>query len=138
MQTTPEKLVKLLKGDILFIEGDMSLSYSAEEFEKWLIENKIKYNCLFNIEDLSLDYIEQMIYWYDVIVYQTQWATDRSHEIRNLIAKCTRKKLIIECIIGSEASYYVRPKGVIHTMYSLYSWENQPPDEWELHKVKNR
>ena len=50
MKTSQENILSVLKDkSILFIENDMGLYNGLDKVEELLIENKIKYNCLFDV-----------------------------------------------------------------------------------------
>mgnify|MGYP000309568923 CR=1 FL=1 len=107
---------------VLFLENGDELDYSAEFFENWLIENKIQYNCLFDIKSLPMAYIINQINEFDVIIFQTTWTYERSFEIKQLLTEdslITRKKIVIESMMSFDPSWYEIPHGVKHDMYFL-------------------
>lgn len=130
-----KSLLKLFDGQrILFLENDNGLYNSVGNFETWLVENKIRYNALFDVSNLSMDYIKGQIEWANIIVFETTWTYEVARNIENFLTAYKDKKIIMECYIH-EPSWWRKPKGVIHDMYVLQSSGNDM-DDWNLDKLR--
>lgn len=139
MKTINDKLLKEF-GDkkLLFLENDYRLYHSVGNFYKWVIENKIKHNALFCVEKLPLDYVMDQIDWWDVIVFETQWVGETAYILKEKIALLKEPKIILECYCY-EPSWYSKPKGVVHTVFTLEcSEDNNSMEDWELTKLKSK
>lgn len=130
-----KSMLKLFSGkDILFLENDNRLHGPVGNLEIWLIENKIKYNSLFNVSDLSMEYIKGQIAYADIIAFETTWTYEVSKNIEKFLTLSKDKKIIVECYI-CDPSWYYKPKGVVHDMYVLDSYGDEM-DNWELKKLR--
>lgn len=62
MNQIHENLLSVIKGKkVLFLENDGGLYQDLDVFEKWLINHKIKYKCLFNVVDVPFKKIVSAI-----------------------------------------------------------------------------
>ena len=130
-----KSMLKAFSGkDILFLENDNGLFDSAGSFEIWLIENKIKYNVLYNVSELPLEYIKGQIECADVIAFETTWTYKISKDIKEFLISYKRKKLVVECYID-KPTWCRKPVGVIHDMYVLGSYGDDM-DEWYFKKLR--
>ena len=130
-----KEMLKTFSGkDILFLENDNQLHGPVGNFEFWLIENKIKYNALYSVNDLSLEYIKGQIDYADVIAFETTWTYEVSRNIETFLTASKSKKIIVECYTN-EPSWWVKPKGVVHDMYALNSYGDDM-DEFEFKKLR--
>jgi hypothetical protein len=128
-------MLKLFEGrNVLFLENDNGLHNAVGNLEIWLMENKIKYNALYSVGDLSLEYIKGQIDYADIIAFETTWTYEISRKIEEYLTKSKDKKIIVECYI-SEPSWWRKPKGVVHDMYALASNE-EDMDDWEFKKLR--
>lgn len=135
MKDVESRLLSLCQNKkILFLEGDCSLNNSIGNFENWCIDNKIKYNVLYNIRQLPLSYIMDQIAGYDIIAFETTWTYKIAHDIQDALIKSPYNLKIIECFIG-KPSWYRKPKKVKHDLYTLFSFEENVSD-WKLNKLK--
>lgn len=132
--TINKQLLDLCKDNqILFLENDYGLHNSVGEFYKWTVENKIRTHALFNISALPFEYIEGMIDWYDLIVFETQWVYEISERLKKHISELKSKKTILECYTG-QPTWSQKPD-VIHDVYILNSG-NDDMKYWKLHQLK--
>ena len=130
-------MLKLFAGkDILFLENDNSLYETIGNLEDWLIESKIRYNALFDIESLSLDYIMKRIEWSDIICFETQWVYPKSFEIKDAVSKMKQKKTIVEVYVD-QPTWRMKPKEFIHDVYTISTY-GEDMDEWNFEKLKIR
>lgn len=134
------QLLKLFKGrDVLFLENSISLHDAVGNAERWMIENKIKYNSIFSIGDLGkleggVDYIMERIRESDIIVFETTWTYEISHILHEKIAAMKDKKTVVQVYIH-EPTWWYKPKGVKHDVY-VFSSCDEDMDTWELHKLR--
>jgi len=49
-----------------------------KKLEDFLIDNKRKYNVLYNLQDLSINYILDQVEYYDIIAFQSTWTYKKS------------------------------------------------------------
>jgi hypothetical protein len=135
-----KQLLKLFAGrDVLFLENSIGLHDAVGNLERWLIENKVKYNAIFSIGDLGkleggVDYIMERISESDIIVFETTWTYDISKILEKKIAAMKNKKIIVEVYI-SEPSWWYKPKGVKHDVY-VFSSEDEDMDNWDFDKLR--
>ena len=138
MKTGIENFLETVKDKtILFIENDNGLYNGLDIIEETLIENKIKYNCLFDVSSLPVEYIKKQIECADVIIFQTTWTYEVSKQIHDFIASIKNdNKIIIENYIN-EPSWYYKPD-VIHDVFicktPIETWEDM---EWEFYKLSD-
>lgn len=131
-----KKLLKLLKGRrVLFLENDFGHYHADGNFEIWLMENKIQYNSLLNIENLPMEYIIEVVKHFDTIAFQTTWTYDVTRTLKEYLMKLKDKKTIIECFIGNDPSWDYKPKGIVHDLYCLGSGD-EDMDEWDFYKLR--
>lgn len=116
------------------MENDHTLSSAVENFENWLIQNKYRYNCLFNVSELSDSYIKEALNYADVIVFQTTGLTETANRVYELVVAMPYKEVIIECYIN-EPNFIIKPKETKHDVYVLNSFDENS-DEWELYKLR--
>lgn len=129
-----KQLLKTFKGKrVLFIENDFTMHNSVGNFWRWCIENKIEYNCLFNVSKLPLEYTTEQLKWFDVIAFQTQWVYEVSHKLHEIVSNMKDKKIVVECYIG-DPTWYVKPK-VVHDVYILKS-HGDDMDDWKFRKLR--
>ena len=119
--------------DILFLENGQSHQNCDGNLEIWLIENKIRYNSLYNISKLPLEYVKNQIEYYDIIAFQTTWTYEISKTLEEYISKLENRKVIVECYIN-EPSWNYKPK-VIHDVYILNSFGDDM-DDWTFDKLR--
>lgn len=131
-----KSMLKVLDGKrVLFLENDYGLFDTAGNFEKWLRENKVQYNALFNLSELdNLKYIKDMINYFDVIAFETTWTYEISQQIKAHVAQMKTKKIIVECYT-SKPTWSFQPKGVIHDVYVLDSFSSDM-DDWKFKKLR--
>ena len=131
-----KNMLKLFKGKrILFLENDYSLPEdSGENLARWLIEQKIEHNALYNLEALPFDYIMDQIQWFDVIVFETTWTYDIAKKLFDAITKMSRKKIFVEVYID-KPSWYRKPKGIVHDLYIIQTYGISMND-WKFEKLK--
>jgi len=128
------KLLKITKGKrVLFLENDFTMHNAVGNFYDWCKLTNTEHNCLFNIGKLPLQYILEQIDWFDIISFQTTWTYKISHVLEEEIKKLKSKKIVIECYTN-EPSYYRKPKGIKHDLYTLNSYGDDM-DNWELKKL---
>ena len=116
-----EDLLNVFDGKTtLFLENDKGLYNCDGHLESWLIENKQKYNVLYCIDQLPMEYIIEQIEWYDVIAFQTTWTYEVADNIKKLLFKhkFRQQKIIVECVSGEPTWYYL-PKGMANKQGSL-------------------
>lgn len=131
-----KKLKKLLVGKrVLFLENDFGHYHADGNFEIWLMENKIQYNSIFGISSVNMEYIIEVINHFDVIAFETTWTYEISQKIKEYLMKSRSKKIIIECFIGSEPSWYYKPKGIVHDLYTIGSGD-EDMDNWDFYKLR--
>lgn len=135
MKTSQENILSVLKDkSILFIENDMGLYNGLDKVEELLIENKIKYNCLFDVSSLPLEYVKKQIEWSNVIIFQTTWTYEVSKQIHDFIASIKNdNKIIIEHYVN-EPSWYYKPD-VAHDVYICRTplRDLDDIDDWEFY-----
>lgn len=137
MKTVHDNIVDVLKDkSVLFLENDNGLYNGLDTLENILIENKIKYNCLFDLTSLSKEYIINQIHLYDAIVFQTTWTYDISKELYKFLESLKDEKIIIEHYIN-EPSWYYKPK-VVHDVYICKIDDNFDEDWWSFYKLSDK
>ena len=67
--------------EILILENSSVLEDSVANFRRWLIENKIKHNNIYNVRQLPLEYIKNVVRENRFIVFQTTG----TYEIVNIL-----------------------------------------------------
>lgn len=140
--TNQQKLSKLLSGKrILFLENDYGLYHGLDWIEEWLIDNKVQYNCLYNLQELPLGYITEMLGWYDALIFQSQFVYSKSRDLRDYIIKSRDKKLIIEAA-GYKPHFEEKPRGIIHDVYTIRvqsddaRGEEMDVESWKIKRLK--
>jgi hypothetical protein len=129
-----KNLLKTFKNKrILFLENDYTMNHSVGYFWRWCKENKVEYNCLFNVSKLPADYIMEQVEWFDVIAFETQWVYEVSETLHKLISAMKDKKIVLECHTG-DPTWFRKPK-VVHDVYILKSWTGDM-DDWKFHKLR--
>ena len=130
-----KKLLKEFSGRrILFLENDFTMHNSIGNFWLWCKENKIEYNCLYNVRKLPIEYTLEQVDWFNVIAFQSQWVYEESFKLKEAIAGMKDKKTVVECYI-SEPTWYYKPKNVVHDVFVLDSHDDDM-DEWKLNKLR--
>lgn len=127
---------------ILFIENDYGLYNGLDHIEAFLIENKVQYNALYNCRELSFEYVTDMVKWYEVIIFQTQWVYDSSLKLSQHFMESKDKKIFVEVPVGREGTWYYKPD-VVHDIYQLsvdkYGVSDIPkgdPSIWDVYKLR--
>lgn len=134
LNDTHKKMLKVFSGRrVLFLENDYTMHDSVGNFWLWCRENKIEHNCLYNVGKLPVDYILEQLDWFDVIAFQTQWVSEKSHLLKEAISKLKDKKIVVECYI-SQPTWFYKPK-VVHDVYVLDS-HDEDMNEWGLKKLR--
>ncbi len=101
---TTEKLLSItgigpLQKEILFIENNFHFPEEAYNFREWCIENKIKHQPLFLIDQLALKYLYFFLESADIIVFQSTGHYDAMKVFleSHFLSKQLPRKIIIEC-----------------------------------------
>jgi hypothetical protein len=136
-----KSLIELCKGkDVLFIENDFGLYNSVGNFEEFCIEHKIKYHTVLDAERINIESLIEQIQMHDIIVWESQYVSDVSHNLKSLIYtdKIHPKKLI-ECYINEPFLYYL-PEETKHSIFLLnsFGWEKglEGVDDWAFYQLK--
>jgi len=138
-----EDMLKVFGGKhILFLERDCSLSSVVRAFEKWLIENKIHYNVLYDVGNLSLSYIEDQLRYgpWNFIAFQSTWTTDVTQKMYTAFKNMEMQYSIVECYIN-EPHFYYTPKSIAnHVVYVLTHCGicSDDSSDFELIKLRKR
>lgn len=136
MKTVTKNLLDTLKDQrVLFLENDTGLYNGLDTLENILIENKIKYNCLFDLTSVSKEYILRQIEMFDVIVFQTTWTYEISNELYEFLKTSKDPKIIIEHYIG-DPSWYYKPD-VIHDVFICKMNEDYDEEDWSFYKLSD-
>lgn len=119
-KNTDANIKELFLSDknILFIENDYTLNNGLDFIEEFLIENKVKYNVLYNCRQLPFEYIIDMVKWYDVVIFQTQWVYESSLQLSQHFMESKDKKIFVEVPVSREGTWYYKPD-VVHDVYMV-------------------
>ena len=129
------KMLKQFSGKrILFLENDFTMHNSIGNFWLWCRENKIEYNCLYNVRKLPIEYTLEQIEWFDTIAFQSQWVYEETFKLKEAISKMKDKRTVVECYI-SDPTWFYKPKGIVHDVFVLDS-HDEDMDEWKLDKLR--
>lgn len=133
IKTPSENILSVLKGKkVLFLENDNSLHHGIDCFEERLKENKIKYKILFDLSNIPIDEILNLIHEYDCIVFMTQWVYPISHKLKSYMLSLKEKKIVIEVYL-KEPTWFYKPDGIKHDVYvySCLRFSKSDPIEYE-------
>lgn len=127
--------------EILFLESDYGLYHAVGNLEKFLVENKRKYNILACINELPLKYILDQIEWYDIIVFQTTWVRKVSHQlVKKLFThKFQSPKIIVECCTAKPTWYHIPEDLPMNHEFYVFEDSGGYTDymkDWEFYKLK--
>lgn len=139
MKTAKENLLNIVKEKkILFLEGDNGLYNGLDDLERFFKANKIKYKCIFNIQDVKLAKVIKAILATDIVIFQTTWTYQITRDLHKFVSDLKDKKVIIEHYIH-EPSWFRKPD-VVHDVYVLKTMEQFEEDHgrvWEFYKLHN-
>lgn len=136
MKTVTKNLLDTLKDQrVLFLENDNGLHNGLDTLENILIQNHIKYNCLFDLTSLPKEYILRQIEMCDVIIFQTTWTYEISKEIHEFLKTSKDQKTIIEHYIG-DPSWYYKPD-VVHDVFICKMNEDYEEEDWSFFKLSD-
>ena len=129
--TVHKEMVKMMKksGRIIFLENAPCLDECVDYMRSWLIEMKIKHDCLYNIEKLPFDYLADMLDMADTIIFQTTGSMQIVGQIEEYLLKSKDKKKIINCYINEPIMFF-QPDGVIHDIWVINS-HSEDMTEWD-------
>jgi len=131
-------LKKILgKREVLILENDSSLIDSILHFRDWMVENKIKHNTIYRIDELPLDYIKRNIEWYDTIAFMSTFTYPIVQTLVEYVCYLKEPKTIIECYVHKPGFAFKPKDGRHHDVYVLDS-NSEECSEWELTKLTNK
>lgn len=137
-KTAVENIIGTLKGKkVLFLENDNGLYHGLDEMEELFIEHKIDFKCLFEVNELPFEKILSEIKDCDAIVFQTQWVYEVSKKIRDFMYESTDKKIVIECYLGNDPTWYYKPDAV-HDVFICKPPTFKAWDEWKFFKLSKK
>jgi hypothetical protein len=128
---------------VLFLENDNILDHFGEKFEKFLIEEKQQYNVLFDIRDLSLEYIINQIENFDIIVFQSTFTTKETDDLYNKLrtSKFIMPKTVIQLCYGKEINIEYEENSSNKKLKSYAMWDKTSFEkeidirEWRLFRL---
>ncbi len=130
---------------ITFLENSNGL-YSdgaAQNFRKWLIENKIMHNVIMSVSDMPIELLKEIIeHTTDIIVFETTGTYEITKTLRDYLIQLTKNghhRKVIECCIR-EPHFGTLPDEVNEDylkVYSLNSYKDNMND-WKLTRVRKR
>jgi len=127
METIEQKIGKVFKNgqSVLFLERDNGLHNAVGNFETILLEQQVKYNALFRIDKLPMEYIIEQLEFFEIIVFQTGWDSDISENLEKLLysKKFERPKIIVECF--SSRPTWDQQQPVDHEFYVFRDWSDE-------------
>jgi hypothetical protein len=118
----------------LFIENDWDLHRELKLLEDILIDNKIKYHTMFNLSEIPIKAILEVISMADIIVWQSTYVTEISRSLLKLIDNYPNK-IFIECPINEPLFYYKHD--IVPDFYTLDIYEDND-HYWKLNKLSDK
>lgn len=120
----------------LFLENDWDLYRELKVIEDCLIENKIKYHTIFNIDKVSVKGILEVVDFADVIIWQSTYVSEKSRDLLKMINNY-KDKVFVEVQLNEPMAFF---KGsLIPDVYILNGFDDDDFDNmWTFHKLSEK
>jgi mannitol-1-phosphate/altronate dehydrogenase len=131
-----DKLRKIIGNKtVLILENSNGLDAAIENFYEWCVENKVRVNIIYCVDEINFEYLMERIKEADIIAYMSTYTYEIVNHIATFIKSLKDYRLkIIECYITEPGFVQLPKEAKQHEMWILKSQDHEVR-RWHLRKL---